>query len=392
MFTQTWRWYGPNDRITLNQIRQTGATGIVTALHHIPNGEVWSKEEILKRKATIENAGLTWDVVESVPVHEDIKRQRPGFEQLIENYKESVKNLGECGIKTICYNFMPVLDWSRTDLEFEFEDGSLALNFNMVTFACFDMFILKRPGSESDYDEDIKSRAKELFGKLSDEQKQIIIDTIIKGLPGAEESYTLEDFQGILDTYKDIDSEKLKDHLNHFLREVIPVAEQNGVYMAIHPDDPPRDLLGLPRVVSTLKDAKELISVIDSPSNGVTLCTGSFGAGHFNDLVEMTKELAHRVNFAHFRNVTRDAEGNFMEHYFFEGDVDMYGVVKALVLEDIKRNDSDAGNKNIPVRPDHGNQMLDDLGKDNNPGYSLYGRMKGLAEIRGLEIGIRKSL
>jgi mannonate dehydratase len=387
----TWRWFGPKDRITLQQIRQTGATGIVTALHHIPNGEVWTIDEIMKRKTVIEEAGLTWEVIESIPVHEDIKKQTGNYLQYIENFKTSLKNVSKCGIYTVCYNFMPVLDWSRTDLNYSFQDGSKALKFEIKALAAFDLFLLKRPNSEKDYSAKTKADAKAYFSTLNDEEKQKLVETIIKGLPGSEESYTLEAFQTVLDSYKNIDAAKLKQNLNHFLKEVIPIAESVSVRMAIHPDDPPFSLLGLPRIVSTIDDAKELVNVVDSPSNGITLCTGSFGAGHFNDLPKIARELGYRINFAHLRNVTRDVEGNFCEDYFFNGDIDMFDVVKALVKEELKRIKERDGVL-IPVRPDHGNLMFDDIGKKFKSGYSLYGRMKGLAEIRGLEIGIKRSL
>lgn len=389
---QTWRWYGPKDRITLNDIKQTGATGIVTALHHIPNGEIWTKEEILSRKNAIEEVGLTWPVVESVPVHEDIKKQTGNWKLYTNNYQESIKNLGECGIETICYNFMPILDWSRTNLNSAFEDGSLALIYQQKVFAAFDLFILKRNGAESDYSEKIKAEANEYFKSLDSTGKETLTNTVIKGLPGAEESYTLEQFQTVLNEYCHIDDKTLKQHLEDFLRAIIPVAEQAGVRMAIHPDDPPWGLLGLPRVVSTLEDARSIITTVDSISNGVTLCTGSWGAGYFNNLSIMAEELSHRINFAHLRNVKRDTDYNFSEDYLFEGDVDIYSVLKTIIKEEDKRKKEGRSDFSIPVRPDHGNQMLGDIGQDNNPGYSLYGRMKGLAEIRGLELGIRRSL
>ncbi len=392
MIEQTWRWYGPNDRITLKDIRQTGATGIVTALHHIPNGEVWTVEEVEKRKKEVEAAGLIWSVVESVPVHEDIKKQSGNWELYVKNYQESIKNLGACGIHTICYNFMPVLDWSRTNLKSEFADGSLALKYDQKVFAAFDIYILKRPGAEKDYSEKIVKEATESFNSMSAEEIETLTNNVIKGLPGAEESYTLEQFQSVLDGYMDIDDAKLRKHLLDFLSSIIPVAEKAGVRMAIHPDDPPWGLLGLPRVVSTLKDAKILTQHVDSVSNGVTLCTGSWGAGYFNDLSQMAKELAPRINFAHLRNVKRDTDYNFNEDYLFEGDVDIYEVLKTIVEEEERRKTEGRGDFSIPVRPDHGNQMLGDVGQANNPGYSLYGRMKGLAEIRGLELGIRRSL
>ncbi|MRT93983.1 mannonate dehydratase [Ancylomarina sp. 16SWW S1-10-2] len=389
---QTWRWYGPNDPISLQEIKQTGATGIVSALHHIPNGEVWTIKEIKKRIAEIEAVGLRWSVVESVPVHEDIKKRTWNFKQYIENYKESIKNLGACGIETICYNFMPVLDWSRTDLAFESGDGSNALKFDIDIFAAFDVFILKRENSRKDYSEAILKRAEAKFKAMSAADIEKITRNVIAGLPGAEESYTLESFQKVLDGYKGIGAVELKKNLHEFLREIIPVAEQAGVRMAIHPDDPPRALLGLPRVVSTIEDAIELTKVIDSVSNGITLCTGSFGAGHFNDLPEMTKILAPRINFVHLRNVKRDAEGNFEEEYLFDGDIDIPAVMRALLVEEKERKESGRKDWQMPMRPDHGNKMLDDLPKKTNPGYSLYGRMKGLAELRGLEQGLMANL
>ncbi|WP_221932515.1 mannonate dehydratase [Carboxylicivirga sp. M1479] len=392
MIEQTWRWYGPNDRITLADIKQTGATGIVTALHHVSNGEVWTVEEIQKRKAEVETAGFVWSVVESVPVHEDIKKQSGKWKDYIANYQQSIKNLGQCGIETICYNFMPVLDWSRTNLESSFDDGSLALIYEQKVFAAFDIHILKRPGAVNDYTEKILKEAEVYYKALDDEGKEVLTNTVIKGLPGAEESYTLEQFQAVLNEYKDINDERLRKHLQEFLAAIIPVAEEAGVRMAIHPDDPPWGLLGLPRVVSTLEDAKAVINTINSVSNGVTLCTGSWGAGHFNDLSVMAKELAPRINFAHLRNVKRDNDYNFNEDYLFDGDVDIYEVLKAIVEEEEARKKQGRKDYSIPVRPDHGNQMLGDVGQDNNPGYSLYGRMKGLAEIRGLELGIRRSL
>ncbi len=392
MIEQTWRWYGPNDRITLKDIKQTGATGIVTALHHIPNGEIWTVDEIEKRKAEIEAAGLVWSVVESVPVHEDIKKQSGDWKAYVANYQQSIRNLGQCGIRTICYNFMPVLDWSRTNLESAFEDGSLALIYEQKVFAAFDMFILKRTGAEKGYSEKIIREAEAYFTSLDEAGKEKLTNTVIKGLPGAEESYTLEQFQSVLEAYMDIDDSKLRKHLQAFLAAIIPVAEDAGVRMAIHPDDPPWGLLGLPRVVSTLDDAKAIINTVDSISNGVTLCTGSWGAGYFNNLSVMANELAPRINFAHLRNVKRDTDYNFNEDYLFDGDVDIYAVLKAIIEEEENRKQQGRNDFSIPVRPDHGNQMLGDIGQDNNPGYSLYGRMKGLAEIRGLELGIRRSL
>ena len=390
---QTWRWYGPKDLISLNEIRQTGVTGIVTALHHIPNGDVWSVEEIIKRKEEIEMAGLRWSVVESVPVHEDIKKQISNYQQYIENYKQTLLNLGLCGIDTVCYNFMPVLDWSRTSLYHQLEDGKKALIFKIEEFAAFDIYILKRPEAESDYTEEVKDKAKQFMSSLSDESRRILINTILQGLPGSEESFSLETFQTILDGYKGINEKKLKTHLFHFLKEVIPIAEKAGIRMAIHPDDPPRSLLGLPRIVSSIDDIRELTSVINSPSNGITMCTGSFGAGIKNNIVDITKEMAHRINFIHLRNVSRDTFGNFMENDHLGGDIDMYEVMKVLIIEERKRKKAGRKDWQMPMRPDHGHLMLDDQKKQKTyPGYSLIGRMKGLAELRGLEIGIERSL
>ena len=381
MFEYTWRWYGPNDRITLQQIRQAGATGVVTALHHVPNGEIWTVDEIQKRKAEVEAAGLVWSVVESVPVHENIKRQVGNYLELIENYKQTLANLGQCGIKTVCYNFMPVLDWSRTRLQVEMPDGSFALEYRMVDFVIFDLFILNRPGAESQYSEKQIEKAKKEFESYDEEKIQDLTRTILLGLPGSEESYTLEQFQAILDTYKNMGREQLQKHLFDFIKAVMSVAEQNGVKLAIHPDDPSWDTFGLPRIMSNIDDAEALLACYDSEYNGITLCTGSWGTLYTNDLVEMAKRLAHRINFVHLRNVKCDEEYNFLEVYLLEGSVDMPAVVLALV--------EGFGERKVPVRPDHGNQMLDDIGRKNYPGYSMYGRMKGLAEIKGLEAGVR---
>lgn len=390
---QTWRWYGPQDAITLSEIKQTGATGIVTALHHIPNGEIWTIEEITKRKNEIEASGLRWSVVESIPVHEDIKKQKGDYQKLIENYKISIQNLGKCGIQTICYNFMPVLDWSRTNLYYTLEDGKKALKFDLKEFAAFDIFILKREGAKSDYETHIVHVSEKLFSDLDTEEIKTLTDNILRGLPGSEECYTLEGFEALLNEYKAIDASTLKRHLQYFLKEIIPVAEKAGVRMAIHPDDPPRPLLGLPRIVSNIQDATEIINTVDSVSNGLTLCTGSYGAGTQNDLVDMTQKLAHRINFVHLRNVFRDDEGNFMESDHLDGDIDMYGVMKALLIEEKRRKAENRQDWQMPMRPDHGHLMLSDQEKTKNaPGYSLIGRIKGLAELRGLELGIEKSL
>jgi mannonate dehydratase len=392
MMEYTWRWFGPGDRITFNEIKQTGATGIVTALHHIPVGEIWSIEEIQKRLQMIQKSGLTWSVVESVPVHEDIKRRSGNFRLYIENYKTTMRNLAECGIHTICYNFMPVLDWSRTNLLFKFSDHSEVTRFEYVNFVAFDIHILRRENAEESYPPDVVRKANEFYLQLKAEEIEKLTQTVLLGLPGSLEAFTLDGLKKVLKTYDGIDRQRLKSNLFHFLKEILPVAEELDIFMAIHPDDPPWSLLGLPRIVSNIEDLEEIIHLRDSIFNGITFCTGSLGAGYFNDVASMAEKFSHRINFAHLRNVTRDTSLNFHENYFFDGDVDMFGVMRALVEEEIKRKKEERPGWRIPMRPDHGNQMLGDIGKENYPGYSLYGRMKSLAEIRGLEIGVMRSL
>ena len=390
---QTWRWFGPQDPIRLEEIRQTGATGVVTALHQIPSGEAWTVEEILKRRSILDSSGLRWSVAESLPVHEGIKTNTNDRPRLVENYKISLRNLGKCGVDTVCYNFMPVLDWSRTDLGVEFKDGSITSKFEPVVFAAFDLFILNRSGGEIDYTEDETRSARQYFDSMSEAQRDGLVQTILLGFPGSGESYTVAQLKDALRTYEKIGTDELRYNLTQFLKEILPVAEESGVRLAIHPDDPPRPILGLPRIVSDRKDIEHILAAYDSPSNGITLCTGSFGAGKQNDLQELVDCFAPRISFVHLRNVTKDPQGSFVEDNHLEGDVDMYGVIRTILLEQKRRIDEGRKDYRMPMRPDHGHLMLADRDRPNvYPGYSLFGRMRGLAELRGMESGIRRSL
>ncbi|WP_447926310.1 mannonate dehydratase [Vreelandella sp. EE27] len=386
----TWRWFGPNDPIQLSEIRQTGASGIVTALHGIPNDQVWSVEAISERKAMIEAEGLSWSVVESVPVPEAVKKGLPARDELIETYCQTLKNLAACGIDVVCYNFMPILDWTRTDLTYALADGARALRFDQTAFAAFDLYLLERPGAESEYSEQEQRDAQAYLESLDQAGRDKLIDTLIAGLPGAEEHYTLAQFREALAGYAAIDAETLRENLGYFLRAVIPVAEEVGIRMAIHPDDPPRPLLGLPRVVSTQDDAQWVVNCVPSPANGITFCTGSYGVREDNALVAMARHFGPHIHFAHLRATKREDQDarSFHEAPHLAGDVDMVGVIQALVEEERRRERE--GGARLPLRPDHGHHILDDQARATAPGYPLYGRLRGLSELRGVEVAVRQ--
>ena len=382
---QTWRWFGPNDPVSLQDILQTGAAGIVTALHHIPHGDLWPVSEILERKNIIEAAGLEWAVVESVTIHESIKTQTGDFQKYIDLYKQTLRNLAEVGIKIVTYNFMPVNDWTRTDLDYLMPDGSKALYFNWFDLAVFDIYILKRKNASASYSDLIQKEAAQRFAKYSKDELEKLMGIIMFGIPG-EKKQTVEQMQEKLDWYKDIDRAKLREHLKYFLEEVSPVADELNIQLAIHPDDPPFDILGLPRIVSSAEDIHFILNAVPNKSNGICFCTGSLGAGKHNDLPGIAKSIGTRMHFVHLRNTRRDEHGNFYEADHLDGDTDMYAVMKEILQIQQQVNTP------IPFRPDHGHQMMDDMNKVTNPGYSCIGRMRGLAELRGLEMGVYRSL
>ena len=397
---QTWRWYGPTDPVTLTDIRQAGATGIVTALHEVPIGEVWTEEAVRERKRLIEIddtvspsvcRGLTWSVIESIPIHEDIKQAKPDRDKWIEKYKESIRNVGKAGIPVLTYNWMPVVDWTRTNLEKELADGARALEFNMSEYVAFDVYVLKRNGAENDYTPEQLKAARQTLESMGSEQKYVLQQNVIAGLPGGQEGYSLEEFKRRLEEYDNINSDTYRENLKYFLEQIVPVAIESGVRLAIHPDDPPVSLFGLPRVVSTESDLQYIINVHESIYNGLCICTGSLGVRPDNDLPGIIERMGDKVNFLHLRSTQRDIDGSFHEASHLQGDVDMYNVIVAVLKEQKKRRAANRRDEAIPMRADHGHTILDDLRKKTNPGYSAIGLLRGQAELRGLELGIERS-
>lgn len=386
LMQQTMRWFGPEDPVRLQDIRQSGCAGVVTALHQIPPGEIWTVEEISKRKKIIEDAGMVWSVIESLPVHEDIKRKSGSYKKWIDHYKQSLRNIAQCSIPVVVYNFMPILDWIRTDISYPMPDTSLALRFERLAFIAFDLFLLKRPDAAKDYPETEKKASGILFKSMTKEARELLYRNVLLGLPGTKEMFTEEQILAALKTYEGIGPDQLKQHAVEFLQEVVPAAEEAGICLAVHPDDPPYPVLGLPRIVSTEKDIAELLNAVSSRTNGLCFCTGSLGARADNDLTAMIRRFGDRIHFLHLRNTRRDNAGNFYEADHLDGDTDMPALVKEIVMLMRRRGTA------IPMRPDHGHQMLDDLHKSTYPGYSAIGRLRGLAELRGLELGINRSL
>jgi len=381
---QTWRWFGPDDPVPLAHVRQAGATGVVSALHHLNDGRAWPQNEVVKRKAEIEAAGLEWSVVESIIVHEDVKTRTGRHRELIDNYKASIHAVAAAGVRTVCYNFMAITDWTRTDLDFRMPHGGTALRFDVVEFCAYDVLVLKRPGAEADHPAERIDAARRRLAAMSESELARLERNLIEWVPAREFVYDRASFRRMLDIYRDISAEGFRENLIFFLREIVPVAEEAGVRLAIHPDDPPFPIFGLPRVVSNAADARAIIGSVKSRANGLTLCTGSYGAGRGNDLVAMAREFAPDIHFAHLRNVTHEPDGSFHESEHLDGDVDMVGVVFEVLAEERRRRDAGRPDAVIPMRPDHGHQILDDIGKKVNPGYSAIGRLKGLAELRGV--------
>ncbi|OAQ42039.1 mannonate dehydratase [Pedobacter psychrophilus] len=386
---QTFRWFGPADEVTLADILQTGATGVVTALHQIPCGDVWTDADILDRKEMIENAGLKWSIVESVNIHESIKTGTSERDNYIEIYKTTLKNLAKAGIKVVCYNFMPVLDWTRTHLRYTLKDKAEALRYDAIALAAFDLYILERKEAFNEFSEEVQNKAKIYLSTLSKDEVKTLTETIMTGLPGTDEVFTIPEFYEHLDKYANVGKKELRENLAYFLKGIIPTAEEEGIKMCIHPDDPPYPILGLPRIVCNEEDLQFIVDAVDSDCNGITFCTGSLGANPANDLPAMIERLGHKIHFWHLRNVQREENGSFYEAPHLEGSNSMYAIMKAVITEQEKRATSGKGIVNIPMRPDHGHLILDDIHRNTYPGYSVIGRLKGLAELRGLEMGIR---